>query len=393
MSKPFPEIHNIVIIGASFAGLNIAHTLLSKTFPLLKSQQPDATYTVTIISSSTHFYWTVGASRSLLGLESFPLKDSFLPIAQGFKQYPAEDYDLIYATVTAMDSEKRVLVLEGSERDEVKYDSLVIASGAKSTSPLWSLHGTHEATEQALVDVQARIPRAESILIAGGGAAGVESAGEFGYNYGTCGVLGRKHITILSGGSRLLNVVKESVGAGVQAQKQLEALGVKVVHDVKVERTEELQEGSTKVWLSDGSSKVVDIYLDSTGRRPNAPFVPEKFRDRRGAVVVDEHLAVVGAGSRFWAFGDVVTLTKGGLFDIMNQGPVMLNNIEVALGVAKRVLKSYQMPDTMMLMVPTGPKGGVAVVFDWRLWSWLVWVVKSRDMMIGRAMKNILGTA
>ncbi|KAH9210875.1 hypothetical protein DL95DRAFT_370348 [Leptodontidium sp. 2 PMI_412] len=380
MSKPSPETHNIVIIGGSFAGLNIAHKLLKK-------QHPDIKYTVTIISSSTRFYWTVGAPRSLLGLESFPLKDSFLPIAQGFEQYPAKDYNLIYASVTALDVEMRVLVLEGGGREDVKYDSLIIASGAKSTSPLWSLHGTHEATEKALVDVQARLPRAESILIAGGGAAGVESAGEFG------GVLGRKEITILSGSTRLLNVVKESVGAGVQAQKQLEALGVKVVHGVKVEKTEEVQESKTKVWLSDGPSKIVDVYLDATGRRPNAPFVPKKFRDQRGAVVVDEHLAVVGAGPRVWAFGDVATLTKGGLFDIMNQGPVVLNNIEVALGVAKKVLKIYKMPDTMVMMVPTGPKGGVAVVFDWKLWSWLVWVVKSRDMMIGRAMKNVFGTA
>ncbi|KAH6702025.1 hypothetical protein BKA61DRAFT_704593 [Leptodontidium sp. MPI-SDFR-AT-0119] len=330
MSKPSPETHNIVIIGGSFAGLNIAHKLLSKTFPLLKKQHPDIKYTVTIISSSTRFYWT--------------------------------DYNLIYATVTALDAEMRVLVLEGGGREDVKYDSLIIASGAKSTSPLWSLHGTHEATEKALVDVQARLPRAESILIAGGGAAGVESAGEFGYNYGSSGVLGRKEITILSGSTRLLNVVKESVGAGVQAQKQLEALGVKVVHGVKVEKTEEVQESKTKVWLSDGPSKIVDVYLDATGRRPNAPFVPKKFRDQRGAVVVDEHLAFVGAGPRVWAFGDVATLTKGGLFDIMNQGPVVLNNIEVALGVAKKVLKIYKMPDTMVMMVPTGPKGGVAVV-------------------------------
>ncbi len=38
-----------------------------------------------------------------------------------------------------------------------------------------------------------------------------------------------------------------------------------------------------------------------------------------------------------------------------------------------------------MGFVPIGPKGGVGVVFGWRVPSWLVWLAKSRTFFMEKA--------
>lgn len=46
-----------------------------------------------------------------------------------------------------------------------------------------------------------------------------------------------------------------------------------------------------------------------------------------------------------------------------------------------------------MQFVPIGSQGGVGVVFGWKVPSFLVKMAKSKDFMIGQALKTIEGTA
>lgn len=66
----------------------------------------------------------------------------------------------------------------------VKYDSLIIASGTSFTSPLWSVSAGSERLSAALRDFHEHLPGSSSVLVAGGGPAGVETAGELGETYG-----------------------------------------------------------------------------------------------------------------------------------------------------------------------------------------------------------------
>jgi NADH dehydrogenase FAD-containing subunit len=63
-------------------------------------------------------------------------------------------------------------------------------------------------------------------LIAGGGAAGVETAGEIAYFYK------RTSITLVSGGTRLLSCLKHT-GVAKAAESQLSSLSVRTIHKSK----------------------------------------------------------------------------------------------------------------------------------------------------------------
>ena len=56
--------------------------------------------------------------------------------------------------------------------------------------------------------------------------------------------------------------------------------------------------------LSNGERLVTDLTIPTFGLVPNSSYVPEKFLNANGYVVVDEYLKVKNAGS-VWAIGDV----------------------------------------------------------------------------------------
>ena len=55
--------------------------------------------------------------------------------------------------------------------------------------------------------------------------------------------------------------------------------------------------------------------------------------------------------------------------------------------------KKYKQVQSDMMMVPIGPKGGVGVIFGWRVPSWLVWLIKSRTFFIEKAPQLADGSA
>lgn len=175
-------VHNILIIGANFAGIGAAHYLLRHTIPTLESSDKSTTYKVTLVSPSTHFFWKIGAPRTLASADLIPLSKAFTPIQDGFKDYPSDHFELVLGSATSLDENRKSVTIEPlapSSITSVSYSTLIIATGTTSTSPLWTLHGSHEASIDAFKMVQKSLPEASTILIAGGGPAGTETAGRF----------------------------------------------------------------------------------------------------------------------------------------------------------------------------------------------------------------------
>jgi hypothetical protein len=54
-------------------------------------------------------------------------------------------------------------------------------------------------------------------------------------------------------------------------------------------------------------------------------------------------------------------------------------------GAAVLKEKKYKRIEADMGAIPIGPKGGVGVIFGWRIPSWLVWLLKSRTYMLDNA--------
>ncbi len=383
------KTHNIVILGGSYSGLGVAHGLL-KAIPALKAQTGKS-YKVTIITNSTHFWFSVGAPRAMFIPYPKDIMDSFIPIEKGFKQYSSEIFEFVHAEITGVEGQKKTVLYKlknkkdqtAPDTNTMSFDTLVIATGSKGPSPLYSYHGSHFPTLDAYKDIQSRLPSARSIMIIGGGTAGTETAGEIGHLHGKKSS-SRKDITILSGHERLLKGLRPSIGR--RAQEFLEGMGVKVEHNLKLTDSSELGNGTTKVTLSDGSTRTVDMLIVATGRKPASSYLPSSLLDDQGRVVCDAYTRVPSL-KNVWVTGDMAQNSPGGIMYIQFAVPTTVGNIVAELG-GKGKLKVYKpMTTKETQFVPVGPEYGVGAAFGWWIPSAVVRMVKSKTFFFPNAIK------
>lgn len=86
--------------------------------------------------------------------------------------------------------------------------------------------------------------------------------------------------------------------------KSFEGLNVDVKLQTKVKNAVPLPNGQKELILVGGEPLITDMYIPTFGLAPSSSYVPAKFLNANGFVVVDEYLQVKGAGP-VWAIGDV----------------------------------------------------------------------------------------
>jgi NADH dehydrogenase FAD-containing subunit len=394
-------MHNIVVLGGNFAGVSTAHYLLLHVLPLLNSTIGDKSgYKVTLIAPNDHTFFKVGAPRALSSPD-IPLEKTFASIPSAFSHYKTSEFTFIQGEAVQLDDATKTISVNSGDikNTPVHYDSLVIATGTTSVSPLWTLHGDYRKTRDAFADLHSRLPQAKTVLIAGGGAAGVETAGEIAYFYKQASV------TLLSGGTRLLPRYKHT-GLAKAAESQLSSLSVRTIHNLQVSSSTALPDGKISLKLSDRSAKVVDIYIDATGSTPNSSFLPSSWLDDHKRVATDgTTLRATNAPAGIYSIGDVASFSKGNIPDAMWSVSALGYSIWTDLrksgegkeGTADRgaVLKEkkYKQIQADMGAIPIGPKGGVGVIYGWRVPSWFVWLMKSRTFMMDNSPNLATGEA
>ena len=389
--------HDIVILGASYSALGAGHGILKK-LPAVK-KKTGKSYKVIFVTNSTHFWFSVGAPRAMLQQYPKDIMDSFIPVKTGFEQYPSELYEIMHAEIIGLETGKREVSYKlkddkdrfVSDTKTIHFDTLLIATGSKGPSPLYSYHGSYLPTLEAYKDVQARLPDAKTVLVVGGGSSGTETAGELGHLHGKK-TSSPKDISILSGNDRLLSGLRPAIGK--RAQEMLEEMGVKVEHNLRVKDSKSLENGSTQITLSDGSIRTVDLFLMATGREPASSWVPSSLLDSARKVTVDEYNRVPSVNGVF-ACGDIASNSPGGIMYIKFGTPNLVNNILAELdGSGEQKKKPYKPLTTKeMQMIPIGPEQGVGAAFGWWLPSMVIKLVKSKTFMFDQAMKTVMGTA
>lgn len=394
MSKE-PSPHNIVILGASFSGIAVAHGIL-KAIPGLQSET-QKTYKVTFIANASHFWWSIGAPRAMLKPYPTSNDDSFIPVTKGFEQYPSDRWEFVHAEITGLATDKREVYYKIKNDKEhvaevvsnVHFDTLVIAVGSTGPDPLYSLHGSHVPTLEAYKDVQARLPSAQSVMVIGGGAAGTETAGELGHLHGK-GTAEVKDITFISGSDRLLPHLRPAIGA--RAQEFLEDMGVKVEHKVRMTDHRKLADGKTEASLSDGSKRTIDLLLVATGRHPASGFLPKSLLNEKGFVNVDAFMRIPSVDSAY-ACGDIASNSPGDAITIQTQAPATSKNIIAELSSKGQPKEWKPMTTKETQIVPVGPNLGVGAIFGWWAPSFAVKMIKSKNFMFPNAIKTVMGTA
>lgn len=330
--------HNIVVVGGSFAGLPVAHTLLKDVIPTLGSSR---SYKVFVISPNAEFYWKVGAPRVIVNPTMLPEEKAFISIAEGFKKYDKSQFEHIQSFVTSIDPTTQTITY-GKDANSpgaatLHYDTLVLASGTSFQDPIWSVQEGEATTKQALRQVHEKLADAQTILVSGGGAAGVELAGEFGSTYGKS-----KKTTILSGAPRLLPRL-QNAAIGKDAQAKLEKMGVEVVHDVRVDGSSKNESGRTVLKLSDGTEKTVDVYINATGDKPNNKFIPKDWLTENGFVKMDTPTlrADIPGIKNVYVIGSIGNYSQGGIPEILFAYKIICESIRIDLaGESKALLLS-----------------------------------------------------
>lgn len=374
----------VVILGAGWAGLPLAHKLLKHTLPKVKDLK------VILVSPNTHFYWNLAAVRAVIP-GTLTDDQMFLPIQPGFAGYPDGSFEFVLGKASNIDPDSNIVDI--TKNDGIKtglpYDHLVIATGSQILSDLpFKPVGTHEETVHALHRLQKQIGGANSIVIAGAGPTGVETAGEIAAHYGA-----EKEVTLIISGAHVLEASHVSQSVWQIVEKDLQKLGVRLIHNAKVHDIQSSEKvnghaAKTSINLSNGTTVVADLYLPLFGVKLNTTFVPSNLLDSTGSVTLDKTMRVQGT-KNIWGIGDVGNLEPKQVVVIDG----MIIHLSAVLNTAltgQGELKEYK-PAKSMFFVTMGKKFGTGQIGGWRLWGWLVTYVKGRNIFVDTAKPYVDG--
>jgi NADH dehydrogenase FAD-containing subunit len=389
---------NIVVLGASFAGMQVAHYILQHLVSI------DESFHVYVVDPSPEFYHRVAGPRAVLNDKLIPESAQFLNISAGLKQYPNGTF--VEGKATSIDVGGRSIDVTLSQDGNVQtipYHALIIATGASTPSPLFSPAPTSAETRTALRKFREALPSAKTVVIAGGGPVGVETAGEIGeYLNGSPGWFSsppkKARVVLLTASDKLLPVLRADVAK--QAEIYLSNLGVEVLYKTKMLSTspstagtslDTVAQNNVTVELSNGEKIQADLFVPAMGVTPNSSFVPKELLDQTSRVKTNNGtLRVDDAGPRVYSLGDVSSASPGGIVHLLDQFPVLFTNLKRDL-LASKAGKDFSttgkdkiyVPGTKATqIVPIGRSKGVGQIFGWWAPSIMVWAVKGRDYML-----------
>jgi NADH dehydrogenase len=309
----------IVILGGGFAGMHTAECLEEKL-------RTDFSTSLTVINETNALLFT----PMLAEVAGSSLEPSHIstPLRTALRRT-----DFIRAVVAGVDLEKRLVILNGDEgaggppsRREIPYDHLIFALGSVSNYLGMTNIEKFSFNFKSLLDairirnhVIEMFERAElepdpavqssllTFVIAGGGFAGVELAGAL--NDFAHGILAdypklrpnQLHVVLVHARDRILPELSESLARYAQEKMQLRGVSFRL-------NTRIVDAHPGVVLLSDGEIQAETlVWTAGTAPNPLLKSLPLE-RDKRGAVLVDDTLAVRGFPG-LWAIGDCAAVT------------------------------------------------------------------------------------
>ncbi|CAI7598319.1 unnamed protein product [Penicillium pancosmium] len=378
MSLQTPPEKNILILGGSYGGISTAHYLLKNVIPSLS-----------------------GASQYEVTLDKL-----FVDISSMFNKYPDGRFRFLHGKAAAVDHTKRVasVKLPSGKEEEIEYHALIIATGASTPSPALGLNNDVQQLRSSWAAIRKALPTAKSIVIAGGGPAGVETAGELGeYLNGVPRWISSRSnppkvdIKIVTSTANILPVLRSEIAQ--TAEKYLANVGVTVIKNVRVKKIEPSNSGEDKnaqiavpttVTLDNGQILEADLYIPATGTTPNTGFLDETLLASDGRVETNKStLRVEKAGMRVYAIGDAASFARPTVHSIFKAVPVLCANIKRDLLISDGATEAEAGEDCIFTedtreaqLVPIGRSKGVGAVMGYRLPSFLIWLIKGRDYFL-----------
>ncbi|KAG7092534.1 hypothetical protein E1B28_008884 [Marasmius oreades] len=358
----------IVIIGGGVAGTNIAR-------PLSKSLDPSR-YEIILINARPYSILLPPSLRMITSAHNDLKENILVPFDKLFINGNGK---FVCGEVIAIDAKQREVQLKSSER--IRYDVLVLATGNKWDGPI-AFPNEPKEVDEFIVQTRKEFEDAKDVLLVGGGAVGIELAGEIR------DVWSDKEITIIHREKLLLNdayphKVREAI------QKQLESRNVKVILDNMV--SEDLIPGPSNnipVPTRNGRTLRPDLVVRTWGGRPNTQFMGSSLGQNaltpRGHIKVKPTLQLIDHPNIF-AAGDIIDWQeqKTSMKTSMGHVPVVVKNVTSFLN-GKNVNALYK-GSMEMIVIVNGKASGIVfmdVLWGLMLGPFFAVLFKSKNLLV-----------
>jgi len=373
-NKKNDDLKNVVVVGGGFAGSTIAKTL-SATLDKTK-------YNLILITSRPYFIHIVAGIRMNVTDEGHLENTALIPYDKLFLKGIGSH---IVGTVISIEEESPghgVLVLKDGEK--VEYDALVLATGSNWSGPL-NFPESDADIRASIQDWRKKYAGAKEIALVGGGAVGIEMAGEIRDTFPD------KKVTIIHGGDLLLNDVYP-VKFRKDIERRVRARNIDIILGDYVDSIPE--PGTAGVTTRNGQSlSTVDLVVPTWGGKPNTKFVQSLGSDvltPQGNVKVNPTLEVVGHSGIF-AAGDIIDWKeqKQAGKAPTHAGVVAANVLSYLAGkpLAKQYKGSFE-----GIVIPVGKNGGggyFGILWGILLGNWVTRTLKGKHLFVSMSRGNL----
>lgn len=372
-----PVCPTVVVLGAGYSGIGVSHKLLKYT----REKVPNLK--IILVSPSSHHFWNIAAVRGIVPGE-FSDDDLFRDIASGFEKSPQDAFEFVLGAAAAVDevaNTVRIDTVDGPRT--IAFTHLVVATGSSYPTrlPFTNLESRKD-TVAALHDLQAKVQDARSIVIAGSGPTGVETAAELGNAFGRT-----KQITLIVEGDQPLPGLMPEVRK--TAAVALEKLGVTLARNSRVATSSTTGE-DTLVTLKTGETLKADLYLPFFGMSPNTGFMPPQFLDPSGSIKLDKTLRVAGLAN-VWCAGDVGNLQRKQLIYAEKQAHHLAGNLHAVVTGDDDGVRDMKIGNSPQFWVTLGKRGGTGQWLGIQLPGLIVSMSKGKSFFSEKGVGLVAG--
>jgi len=364
----------ILVLGGGAAGHQIAYQLRN-----------DAD--VILVDPKT--YWEVPMAVPRLLVEPDKLQ-ARLP----YKNFMGRATHIQGKVVALADDIARIALIDGTER-MLPFDYAVIATGSRYIDPLIKAEATTETERSAEISaMNQRLRGARSVVVAGGGPVGVETAAELRETFPNLTV------TIVHGGSKLLERAPNRFPGW--AEQALRPGGVNFVFNDRVTVPDPgVQPDDGKVRTNAGRTIEADVVIWAGGVVPVTDYVAASWPasvQPDGLLRVDPFLRLQDH-PRVFVAGDVTNLPEGRLAIIsgLHAKSIVANLKKLLASPAPEAAKLRPYKPALpgrgmgkMMVLTLGRRDGLtSLPFGQFRASFMARKIKSRDMLVGMSRKAV----
>ncbi|KAF8316104.1 FAD/NAD(P)-binding domain-containing protein [Clavulina sp. PMI_390] len=388
MSSSSKKVEIVIVGGGSGAALAFALS------PSLDSSK----HNLTVISPLPFAIHNPAAARLVVtsagNLES-KQTGAFTPYDRLFK--PGKPGRFLQGRVAAVDDREKTVTLEGTG-DKIAYDYLVLATGSVWSGPLsFTQMNSEDDVLAQVTQWREKIAKADRIVLVGGGAVGIEMAGEIKLAYPS------KSVTVINAFNKLLNDAYTDKFRD-RGRDTLEAAGVSVIVDdrldgVPAEGLVTNNSSGISLRTQKGAELVADLFIPTFGPRPNTSFLKSFASGAAlspgGRVNVTPTLNVQLASSsvlpEVWAMGDIIEWDEQHmLMKATAHLAIVKKNLLATLAGSGGKLAEYQSGKEMiMVTVGKGGFGFLPFFGGWIVGNWFVGLIKSGSLFVSMGRKGL----